>query len=482
MANVSFKKDKAGTPARNKDGSYSFQIKVFGAERPDGTQAVQNATYRTESNYPTGRHATALKKAQAHADDLERKARGRATPAANDKLTFEEYSRAWLEDTTNHAPKTLEQYEYLLTRINKSLGHLKLKKITENDLTLFYKSLYKDDVRKNGSHAIGVDFKAARKEAGYKTQEALSKAARVSICTVAAAEQGRNVSVENAKKLAKAIKRKMPDVFTITVEHTKLSDGTIWHHHKLLHTILEAAVIDEIIPINPAAQLAKKNKAPPRPEVEVKCLTMEQAQIFIEKLLNEPDIRIKTALVLAIFTGLRRGELAGLSWDDIDDERRTIKVLRASQYTSGKGVSAGQTKTKKSVRRLAVSQFVIDILKEYRRWWTEHRLMYGADWKGDEKRLFIQDDGKPIFPSTIYVWLQKFLERNGLPHVSLHSLRHTNLSLQVAQGVDFKTIQARSGHTKAGIILDTYSYYMEDTQSRAVEALDEVLLRGIKNG
>ena len=105
---------------------------------------------------------------------------------------------------------------------------------------------------------------------------------------------------------------------------------------------------------------------------EARYLTDEEAKCFLSVLLDEPDIRIKTALTIALFTGLRRGELCGLEWQDIDIENLTIHVRRTSQYISGHGVMELPTKNDSSNRDITVSSFLIDIIVEYRKWWYEH--------------------------------------------------------------------------------------------------------------
>lgn len=215
---------------------------------------------------------------------------------------------------------------------------------------------------------------------------------------------------------------------------------------------------------------------------EARYLTDEEAQRFLAALLEEPDIRIKTALVLDLFTGARRGELCGLEWSDVDMKEKTISIRRASQYISGQGVIEVPTKNDSSMRVVEVSGFVVGILTGYRQWWVEHRLKWGADWQGEKERLFIKDNGAPIFPDTINRWLNKFIERNELPKITPHGLRHTFATLQITAGVDLRTLQSRTGHAQASTLLNTYSHVIKNAQSKAAAALDEVLLKDIKLG
>ena len=151
-------------------------------------------------------------------------------------------------------------------------------------------------------------------------------------------------------------------------------------------------------------------------------------------------------MLLALYSGVRRGELCGLEWRDIDTQNSIIHVLRASQYQSGNGITTVSTKNESSKRPIKLPPFMFQTLSHYRVWWLEQRLINGDRWQGKEERLFIQSDGKPINPDTINYWLNKFIEAHGLEHFTPHSLRHTFSTLQIAAGVDIRTLQARTGH------------------------------------
>ena len=117
------------------------------------------------------------------------------------------------------------------------------------------------------------------------------------------------------------------------------------------------------------------------------------------------------------------------------------------------------------------------ILKEYITWWMEYRSNLGDAWKGDKERLFVKSDGKPLFPDTINFWLNRFIKKHGFSHITPHSLRHTFATLQLASGVDIRTLQARTGHRQASTLLNIYSHFLQSTQKKAAQAMDNVLLR-----
>ena len=202
----------------------------------------------------------------------------------------------------------------------------------------------------------------------------------------------------------------------------------------------------------------------------------EQALDFLSLLLKEKDIRVKTALTLLLFSGARRGELCGLSWPDIDFEKKLINIVRASQYQSKKGIVEVPTKNISSIRAVKAPSFIFELLGQYKTWWNKQRLLFGSDWQGSDQRLFIQENGKPINPDTINYWMNKFLAKNDLRHITPHSLRHTFATLQISAGVDIRTLQARTGHAQASTLINIYSHAIKSAQEAASDALETILL------
>jgi integrase len=165
-----------------------------------------------------------------------------------------------------------------------------------------------------------------------------------------------------------------------------------------------------------------------------------------------------------------------LSWPDIDFDGSIIRVRRASQYIPGQGIIEVATKNRSSERSISIAPFVIELLKEYKKWWEEYRSNLGDLWQGEKERLFIQYDGKPLFPDTVNRWLRSFVERNGLPKITPHSLRHTFASLQIAAGVDVRTVQSITGHSQASTLLNIYSHAIESAQLKAAQTIADTLL------
>ena len=180
---------------------------------------------------------------------------------------------------------------------------------------------------------------------------------------------------------------------------------------------------------------------------EVKILNDKESKILANYLHTEPNPRWKIALLTVLFMGLRRGELAGLEWKDIDYENKTMILARSVQDIIGFGLITKEPKTENSKRTISISENLITYLKEYQTWWQEHKSYLGDRWETID-RLFSTDYGEPISPGLYIVWLHKILNKAGLPKVTLHSLRHTNITLQLNAGVDMKTVSTRAGTQK----------------------------------
>ncbi len=459
------------TQRTNKDGSTSYLIRVYVDETGTGHQITKSMTWRPPDNMrPTAVEKEVNRQALLFEDQVKK---GLTTFGAS--IKFSDYATAWVENEPM-AFKTRERYRELLQRINAAFGHIKLEKLQAHHLEEFYKNLAEAGVSQRGKYAVSDKLDSVMK-AHKLSRASLGTLANLSASTVSAAARGQKISLETADKISVALQVKTANLFALHEDTSGLSEKTVLHHHRLISAILEKAKRERLIPYNVAAEHAT---APKVTRKEALYLDDDQAREFLSLLLNESDIRIKIALILLLFTGVRRGELCGLSWPDIDEGKQLVNIVRASQYQSHHGIVEVPTKTASSVRAVKVDPFVIELLRQYRTWWIEQRLLYGKDWKGTEQRLFIQEDGKPINPDTINYWLNKFLEQNHFEHITPHSLRHTFATLQITAGVDIRTLQARTGYAQASTLVNIYSHAIKSAQEAASDALGNILLPNAK--
>lgn len=182
----------------------------------------------------------------------------------------------------------------------------------------------------------------------------------------------------------------------------------------------------------------------------------------------------RTMIILMLDTGLRRGELCGLEWKDFDFEKRTVYIQRNSVYLSGQGVIDETPKTRKAKRTIKLPEETIQMLKQYRAWQMQERLKLGDQWK-EHDRLFTQWNGCPIHPQTITGWFRKFINRNDLPQISVHSLRHTNASLLIAAGTNIRTVSSRLGHAQTSTTMDIYAHAIQSADAAAADTIGAIL-------
>ena len=126
------------------------------------------------------------------------------------------------------------------------------------------------------------------------------------------------------------------------------------------------------------------------------------------------------------------------------------------------------------MRVIDLSDTAILLLKVYRNWQTQERFKLGDKWV-DTDRLFCQWNGNPIHPDTITGWFRDFVNRNNLPKVTVHSLRHTNATLMIASGTDIRTVAGRLGHAQTSTTTNTYSHVIQSANRVAADRLDAML-------
>ena len=331
-------------------------------------------------------------------------------------LKFSEFTEIWKRDygSKELAPSTYKRYLGILeSRIIPFFGHFRVDKIKPTDIMQFYDLLSKDTqiVRRKDN---------------------------------------------NGKKTGKP-----------------LSPKTILEHHRLLRAMLQKAVYWQMIVSNPAERVqAPKTKKPKR-----KYYDDEQSKALISGLmkLTEEQFKYKVAIILTIFTGVRLGELMGLEWDDINFREGIVSINRSSQYLADKGVFTKVPKTESSIRDVAIPDFVVSLLEEYKCWYDNQKALFGELWY-DSNRLFVQADGKPMHPSTISKWFEKFVAQIGLPVINFHGLRHTNATLLIAQNIDVSVVAARLGHAQITTTLNFYVHPIISHNKTAGFALENLLL------
>lgn len=132
-----------------------------------------------------------------------------------------------------------------------------------------------------------------------------------------------------------------------------------------------------------------------------------------------------------------------------------------------------EPKTESSKRTISIPDSLAVLLKEYKAWYDDQRRNNGDRWV-DSNRLFVQENGEGIYPGTVHLWLKKILTTANLPHHSVHSLRHTNITMQIMAGVPIVTVSGRVGHSKTSTTTDIYSHFIKSGDKEAARIIEEM--------
>jgi len=248
-----------------------------------------------------------------------------------------------------------------------------------------------------------------------------------------------------------------------------LCAGTVLNTHLVLTQAFGQAVRWGLIPSNPAS-----GAQPPRPR-PAELVSVDE--VLIDKLLATVErSSCEVPAAFAIGTGMRRSEILGLRWSDIDGDLEVARIRRTLQPTR-EGLVFERPKTKHSERSVVLGAFVRPYLERQRDGQAHRREGLGDGWH-DEGLVIDRGDGAPMHPDTLSSAWYRRIKRSELPHVRFHDLRHAHGTLLLVKGVHPKIVSERLGHASTGITLDTYSHVLPSMQREAAQAFDELFARG----
>lgn len=237
--------------------------------------------------------------------------------------------------------------------------------------------------------------------------------------------------------------------------------------HAALHRALEHARRIKLVGTNVSADV----DLPRQEQPQIHPLTLEQVQLLLQKV---KEHRLEALLVLALATGMRKGEILSLRWSDVDLEKGMLRVCRTLNYMAQYGFVEGEPKTQGSRRTILLPRFVIDILRRHRADQLESRLMAGVQWV-DHDLVFCNKKGGFIVHTTLLYHFSRLLNEAGLPHVRFHDLRHSAATLLLSMGVPVKVVQELLGHSKISMTLNTYTHVLPSMQKEAVDKMEGFL-------
>lgn len=231
---------------------------------------------------------------------------------------------------------------------------------------------------------------------------------------------------------------------------------TVIKHHNLLTNTLNAAERQEYITKNPMRAVSPPKKR----QREAKFYTPEQLGVLLAKAVGT---RLELPMFICAYLGLRRGELCGLRWSDVDLEHHTITIENTRTQAGKKEIEKG-TKTASSTRTLYLPDTLCDMLKAAK----EHQQACRATYKNT---VIVMEDGRPFRPNYLSELFEKFLADNDLPKIVLHELRHTFASLSNQAGIPAYNIGKALGHSTPATTQKIYTHLLDQTHTQAVEGV-----------
>ena len=398
----------------------AYRIRVSNGRDASGKQIIETATFHPDPNRTEKQNQKAL---QQFALDFERKVKS-GNYLEGEKITFSEFVDKWrtLYAKEQLQDTTVEFYDFLLKKhILPAIGNVKLAQLRPAHLIAFY-----DDL----SHKIKPQ-KGDGDPATYSTT-------------------------------------------------------TVRRCHACISSILQTAVYWNVITENPC----KRVQAPRTAQAtdDVKHFTPEQASAFLEALdafLDAGKIQLQHVLLfhLALFCGLRRGELVALTWDDLDFDQKQVSVSKSAAVVNGEIVNK-VPKNKSSYRLVSVPASVITLARKYKSEQQQYRLSIGSKWAGSNF-IFIQWNGEQMYPSTPYTVFKRVLRQynegkdpaDQLPLIPFHGLRHTSATLLISQNIDVKTVSGRLGHAQTSTTMNIYSHALRTKDQGAAETLEDLFYK-----
>ena len=279
--------------------------------------------------------------------------------------------------------------------------------------------------------------------------------------------------VPKRDKEGKIVKKNGKTVY----ESAPLSSKTVKNVHGVLHGALRQAVVNRYIPINPAD--GDFCKLPKIQKQEITPLDEVQIADFLKAIHGD---RFEELFLVTLFTGLRQGEVLGLTWDCVDFDNGTLLVNKQMQLHQEQGIKAYQlvpTKNSKS-RTITAAPSVMSLLKRRRAIQAQQHLEAGPLWQGSDL-VFTDELGRHLTKSSVYRSFKKIVAAIGRPDARFHDLRHSYAVAAIRSGDDIKTVQGNLGHATAAFTLDVYGH-VTDQMKQASAARMEAFIKSVSNG
>lgn len=357
--------------------------------------------------------AKSVKEAEKQYVLFEKEVQNNNAVASGKQITLKDFFDLYLKDYAepNLEANTVEYYKNLFKRVNQALGHIKLQKLSLTHIQKFYRNLREPGV------------KIAQKKKGDTTKS-----------------------------------------------DAKLADNTVKKYHLFLVTLLNKAKKWHYITYNPALDVDT-----PKGKKTEKVIPSAAEMAIALKNLDLAPLKYRVATLLALGCGMRREEIFGLEWENIDFEKKEINIVKVRVYISGKGIIEKDPKNDPSRRSLPLPPSVEKELLALQKQQQEFKLELGPYWHFDN-RVIANENGTAMHPQSLRTWLNRFSAKNNTCAISPHTFRHFMTSAHISEcGTDIKTTSHLLGHSRASTTLDVYSHVISEAEKNAVLKMDSFL-------
>lgn len=390
--------------------------------------------------------------------------------------TFDEVAEKWLEKldkqfSENHYE---ESKDYWVRIISPQLGKFKIGKISQGIIQNFFDWL---DNRVKVTRKVRSKPTAVRAQMKLRDETYTSLIRAHGLCsnTVQRVLNAKdNVSYEFAIKFTDVLKTDIHQLFDVQEKAESYAYNTNHHIKCAVRSILSFAKKRRIVQDNYAT--AEYIDYPKQEQEEIVCMDEESVKKAYRAIGSyKGDIRHATALLIAILTGFRKGEICALRWDSIDLENMRITVNLSVVRVKNRGVIERDPKTKQSKRTIEIPYILNAHLKRYKEWYYNKKSEMGDRWDERDWVFTNIDTGKRVCPNSILKWVNKVTESSGLGHWTVHSYRHTNITTKLLNNVPLIEVSGDAGHSRPSTTTDKYGHYLSKHKRQGPSVLDNIM-------
>lgn len=473
------------TPRTNKDGTTVFRIRVYAGRDSEGKQRIFQTTWKADPKRTESANKKALNKFAA---DYELKCL--SGEIVEQRVIFGTYCRKLVDDKQRNGLIKLSTANFYrsLYPLLHDIDGVPLPLVNANTLNNLYRNLLDKPSISDTKYRLKAKTDLLKLgEVSNKTQ--FSQKYNIAVTTLNVAINGKTFSQQTAVRISEALHLPVSALFNACeCDKRTVSASQLHKVHSLVSMVLSEALKDGLITSNPAerVRLPKVEKTPPR------YLESEEIGALLKAAEHEPT-EVKVFVFLAVATGARRGELLGLQWSDVNFSFGQIEIRQAVYYRSSTGIYIDTPKNKTSQRFIRLPAEIMTLLKDYKKEWEDLRSACGSafpqivsilDGSGKQKEftadfLFSQSKNLcfPHAPDTANKWLRNICDKNDLPHVNPHSLRHSTASALIFGGVDPASVAKYLGHTSPQTTEKVYAHALEESRSRNSNIIGDFMFK-----